>query len=132
MSDDVRRIEQRLARAEMTLRILAEGQFPRLNKFIFGGSSEFRGITDRLPFNEQTPPSTVNEDEWIASESSFIVRCSHEDGSPRVTVYYERKLSDAEALLAAKAYHALLTATYTAIGLDMNPPEQAVSHVSKK
>ena len=112
-------IERQLARAELTLRLLAEGRFPRLNAFLFGGTTDFRVVNDRFPFDDATDPETVNEQELFASESKFIVRCTHEDGAPRFTVYYEQDLAEGELTLVANSYHSLLAATYAAIGLEL-------------
>ena len=124
-------IERRLARAEYTLQLLEEGKFPRLHGFIFGGTSDFRVINDRFPFRDATPPSTVNEEELVASESKLIFRCSHEEGSPRFTVYYEKDLTEYELAFVAKSYHSLLTTTYAAIGLDMTPGEASFSEIPR-
>ncbi|MAT67926.1 MAG: hypothetical protein CMJ58_00200 [Planctomycetaceae bacterium] len=125
-------IERRLARAELTLRLLDEGRFPRLSAFLFGGTTDFRVINDRFPFNDATEPSTVNEQELVASESKFIFRCAHEDGSPRFTVYFEKDLGERELSLAAKSYHSLLAATYAAIGLDMKPADESYAEIPRK
>ena len=122
-------IERRLSRAEYTLQLLEEGKFPRLHGFILGGTSDFRVINDRFPFRDATPPSTVNEQELVASESKFIFRCSHEDGFPRFTVYYEKDLSEHELAFVAKSYRSLLSITFAAIGLDMTPGEASYSEI---
>ncbi|MAT72913.1 MAG: hypothetical protein CMJ58_25815 [Planctomycetaceae bacterium] len=60
-------IERRLARAELTLRLLDDGRFPRLSAFLFGGTTDFRAINDQFPFDDDMESSTVNEQELVAS-----------------------------------------------------------------
>lgn len=129
---DAEAIERRLARVELTLRLIGEGRFPRLSAFLFGGATEFRAINDRFPFDDHTAPATVDEAELVASESKFLFRCAHEDGSPRFTVYYEQDLAEREVALVAKSYHSLLAATYAAIGLDMKPAEESYAEIPRK
>lgn len=119
--DEQETIEKRLARAEYTLKMLEAGGYPHLKRFVFGMSTDFRLITDRMPFQKETKSSSINEKELLASESKFVFRSSHDDGQPRFYVYFEDGLSEKELAFADKAYQSFMSTTLTAIGLDMKP-----------
>ena len=113
-----KRIVQRVAAADFILSELEKGRFPYLSKFLKNARFNLRQITDREPFEERGEQPDI-EKLVAASRVSGTVHVSMEP-VPRVSLFYDKDLSEAEASLFARSLQKVAALAFAALGLDMS------------
>ena len=113
-----KRIVQRVAAADFILSELEKGRFPYLSKFLKNARFNLRQITDREPFEERGEQPDI-EKLVAASRVSGTVHVSL-DPVPRVSLFYDKDLSAAEASLFARSLQKVAALAFAALGLDMS------------
>jgi len=113
-----KRIVQRVAAADFILSELEKGRFPHLSKFLKNARFHLRQITDREPFEERGEQPDI-EKLVAASRVSGTVHVSM-DPVPRVSLFYDKDLSEAEASLFARSLQKVAALAFAALGLDMS------------
>jgi hypothetical protein len=113
-----KRIIQRFAAADFVLSELEKGRFPNLSRFVKNARFNLRQITDREPFEDRTQQPDI-ETLLAASRASGTVHLSM-DPVPRISLFYDRELSEAEASLFATSLQKVAALAFAALGLDMS------------
>lgn len=113
-----KRIIQRFAAADFVLSELETGRFPNLNRFLKIARFNLRQITDREPFDDRTERPDI-ETLLAASRASRTVHLSM-DPVPRISLFYDKELSEAEASLFATSLQKVAAVAFAALGLDMS------------
>jgi len=113
-----KRIVQRIAAADYVLSELEKGRFPHLSKFLRNARFNLRQITDRGPFEETGDEPHIDK-LLAASRASGTVHVSMEP-VPRISLFYEKELTEAEASLFATSLQKVAALAFVALGLDMS------------
>lgn len=113
-----KRIIQRFAAADFVLSELDKGRFPNLSRFLKNARFNLRQITDREPFEDRTQQPDI-ETLLAASRASGTVHLSM-DPVPRISLFYDKELSEAEASLFATSLQKVAAVAFAALGLDMS------------
>jgi hypothetical protein len=113
-----KRIIQRFAAADFVLSELEKGRFPNLSRFLKNARFNLRQITDREPFEDRTQQPDI-ETLLAASRASGTVHLSM-DPVPRISLFYDKELSEAEASLFATSLQKVAAVAFAALGLDMS------------
>jgi hypothetical protein len=122
-----KRIVQRFAAADFILSELERGRFPHLSRCLKNARFDLRQITDREPFEQKAEQPDI-EKLLAASKASGTMHVSMEP-VPRISLFYEKELNEAEASLFATSLQKVAALAFTALGLDMSglvTVEQAV------
>ena len=112
------RIVQRFAAADFILSELEKGRYPRLSRFLKDARFNLRQITDREPFEERGEQANI-EKLLTASRACGTVHVSM-DPVPRISLFYDKELTEAEALLFATSLQKVAALAFAALGLDMS------------
>jgi hypothetical protein len=113
-----RRIIQRFAAADFILSELEKGRFPHLSRCLKNARFDLRQITDRGPFEQKAEQPDI-EKLLVASKASATVHVSMEP-LPRISLFYEREVSEAEAALFATSLQKVAALAFAALGLDIS------------
>lgn len=113
-----KRIIQRFAAADFVLSELDKGRFPNLSRFLKNARFNLRQITDRGPFEDREEQPNI-EKLLAASKSSSTIHVSMEP-VPRVSLFYDKDLTEAEASLFATSLQKVAALAFAALGLDMS------------
>jgi hypothetical protein len=113
-----KRIVQRFAAADFILSELERGRFPHLSRCLKNARFDLRQITDREPFEQKAEQPDI-EKLLAASKASGTVHVSMEP-VPRISLFYEKELNEAEASLFATSLQKVAALAFTALGLDMS------------
>ena len=132
-----KRIVQRFAAADFVLSELEKGRYPCLSRFLKDARFNLRQITDREPFEDNGDQPEI-EKLVAASRASGTMHISMEP-MPRVSLFYDRELTEVEASLFATSLQKVAALAFAALGLDMSglvaveesPPVTASGSVKK-
>jgi hypothetical protein len=113
-----KRIIQRFAAADFVLSELEKGRFPNLSRFLKNARFNLRQITDREPFEDRAGQPDI-EKLLAASRASGTVHLSM-DPVPRISLFYDKELNEAEASLFATSLQKVAAVAFAALGLDMS------------
>jgi len=113
-----KRIIQRFAAADFVLSELEKGRFPHLSRFLKNARFNLWQITDRAPFEDRLTQTEI-EQLLAASRASGTVHVSMEP-EPRISLFYDKELTDAEASLFATSLQKVAALAFAALGLDMS------------
>lgn len=113
-----KRIVQRFAAADFVLSELEKGRFPNLSRFLKNARFNLRQITDHGPFEDRAEQPGI-ERLLEASRASGTVHVSM-DPVPRISLFYDRELSETEAVLFATSLQKVAAVAFAALGLDMS------------
>jgi hypothetical protein len=113
-----KRIVQRFAAADFVLSELEKGRFPYLSRFLTNARFNLRQITDREPFEERGEQPAI-EKLLAASKSCGTIHVSMEP-MPRISLFYDKVLTEAEATLFATSLQKVAALAFAALGLDMS------------
>jgi hypothetical protein len=112
------RILQRFAAADFVLSELEKGHFPTLARFLGNARFNLRQITDTEAFREPSDQADL-EKLVAASRLSGMVHVSMQP-VPRLSLFYEQNLSEAEASLLSSSLQKVAAMVFAALGLDMS------------
>lgn len=124
MEKDKEAILARMQAAEFAIEQLEAGKFPHLKRF-YSPSCEFRVVTDRFPFGDETPEHSVSENDLLASQSVALIRADGSE-SMRFVVFYEKSIAPAESTLLAESLRAIIGESYNALAAYLSPPARPV------
>ncbi len=113
-----KRIVQRFAAADFILSELEKERYPNLRRFLKNARVNLRQIADREPFEGRGEQPDI-EKLVAASRLSGTVHVSLEP-VPRISLFYDKDLSEAEASLFARSLQKATAIAFAALGLDMS------------
>jgi hypothetical protein len=113
-----KRIIGRFAAADFVLSELEKGRFPNLSRFLKNARFNLRQITVDEPFEDRTKQPDI-ESLLAASRTSGTVHLSM-NPVPRISLFYDRELSETEASLFATSLQKVAAVAFAALGLDMS------------
>ena len=112
-------IGQRLQAAEYALTLLVKDRLPRLRQYIFNAGFDLREISNSQRFDQLVRSGSISDDLLQESVSGGFIKVAFEKEQILITIFYEKKLNNSEALLYSRSLGEVTAVTYAALGLDM-------------